>query len=716
MSGALASSQWFRVAALSPRLRGHVRLHRHVYRGRVWHVLEDRVSGRQHRFNPTAYRVIRLFDGRHTLQSIWDELMADLQDDTTTQDEIVNLLGQLNASDLVSIDATPDVVELLERRDRHDRQRLASRLLNPLSLRFPLWDPDALLRRLLQWAGGIPAWLLMALWLLAVLPALVLLPPHWQELTHNFGDRLMSADNLWVLALSFPLLKAGHELAHGLAVRRYDGEVHEMGLMLLMFYPVPYVDASASNAFARKTQRMLVAAAGMLFEIWVASLAYFAWLLLEPGIPRSIAFNLMVVGGVSTVLFNANPLLRYDGYYMLADLIEVPNLGQRSNRHWQYLITRHFFGVGSATPPASLPGERHWLVLYAPVALVYRLFVTFGIAWFIAQHYFFVGVLLALWSLVAVVLVPLAKGVYALTTQPQFTSRTARVWGTLGSAAAVLLLALFALPLPHHTAALGVVWLPERALLRAGADGFVTRLLVAQGSPVDETTRVLETIEPSLQAKLRQQQARLREVQARLDAAWSKPAEAGRMQDDVHREEATLARLEDEQARLAVRPLSGGQLMLDQAVDLPGRFVHSGDVLGHVVCRHVPLVKVIVPQDQVEWVRSATREVQVRLPQDSGEVLAGRLVRAVPKASNELPSAALGQGMGGNVVVDPHEPKGTRSLDTVFEFDVEVVGLQQREPLLLGSRAYVSFEHAPEPIGRRWLRALRTQLLSHFRL
>jgi len=188
------------------------------------------------------------------------------------------------------------------------------------------------------------------------------------------------------------------------------------------------------------------------------------------------------------------------------------------------------------------------------------------------------------------------------------------------------------------------------------------------------------------------------------------------MQDDVHREEATLARLEDEQARLAVRPLSGGQLMLDQAVDLPGRFVHSGDVLGHVVGRHVPLVKVIVPQDQVEWVRSATREVQVRLPQDSGEVLAGRLVRAVPKASNELPSAALGQGMGGNVVVDPHEPKGTRSLDTVFEFDVEVVGLQQREPLLLGSRAYVSFEHAPEPIGRRWLRALRTQLLSHFRL
>ena len=716
MSGALGSSQWFRVAALTPRLRGHVRLHRHVYRGRVWHVVEDRLSGRQHRFNPAAYRVIRLFDGRRTLLSIWDLLLTDLQDDSMTQDEIVNLLGQLNAADLVGFDASPDVIELLERRQRQDRQRLTSRLMNPLSLRFPLWDPDAVLRRMVRWTDPVPAWAVVFVWLATVLAALVLLPPHWQALTNNFGDRVMSADNLWVLALTFPLLKAGHEMAHGLAVRRRGGEVHEMGLMLLMFYPVPYVDASAASAFLRKSYRMLVGAAGMLFEVWVAALAFFAWVLLEPGLPRSMAYNVMVVGSITTVLFNANPLLRYDGYYILADAVEVPNLGQRSNRHWQYLISRHLLGVRSATAPEASPGERRWLVGYAPLALVYRLLVTFGIAWFIAQHYFFVGVLLALWSLVAVVVLPLGKGVHALLTQPQYASRAPRVWGAIGALLLAVAAGLFYVPLPHHTAALGVVWLPERALLRAGADGFVTRVLVAQRGTVDETARVVETVEPSLSARLRQQQARVREVQVRLEAAWARPAEAGRQREDLKREEGALARLEDERARLSVRSLAAGQLLLDRPADLPGRFVHKGEVLGHVVGDHIPLVKVVVAQGEVEWVGSATRAVRVLLPQHTGEVLEGRLVRAVPKAGKDLPSAALGQTMGGSIVVDPQEPKGTRSLQTVFEFEVEVPRLQQDRALLLGSRAHVRFEHDPEPIGRRWWRALRTQLLSQFRV
>ena len=331
MSGALTSNQWFRVAGLTPCLRGHLRVHRHVYRGRVWYVIEDRVAGRQHRFNPAAYRVLRMFDGKSTLQSIWDQLLVELRDDSPTQDEIVNLLGQLNASDLVSFDATADVAELFERREKQDRQRLMSRLLNPMSLRFPLWDPDVFLRHLARWARPVPMWLTVALWLAVVVPALILVPPHWSELTLNFGDRLMSADNLWVLALTFPLLKAAHEVAHGLVVRLRGGEVHEMGLMLLVLYPVPYVDASAANAFVRKGYRILVGMAGMLAEVWLAAIAFFFWLVLEPGIARSVMYNLVVVGSVSTVLFNANPLLRYDGYYVLSDLLEIPNLGQRSN-------------------------------------------------------------------------------------------------------------------------------------------------------------------------------------------------------------------------------------------------------------------------------------------------------------------------------------------------------------------------------------------------
>jgi putative peptide zinc metalloprotease protein len=714
VTGGLGSSQWFRVAALAPRLRGHLRVHRHVYRGKVWYALEDPVAHRTHRFNPAAWRVIRRLDGRRSLQRVWDELLTDLQDDSPTQDEIVHLIGQLNAADLIAVDTTPDVAELFERRERHERQRLLSRMLNPLSLRFPLWDPDRVLQRLARATAGIPAWAVALGWLAVVVPALLMLPPHWTELSSNVGERLLAADNLWVLAISFPLLKAAHEMAHGLAVRRRGGEVHEMGLMLLLFYPVPYVDASAANAFPRKRQRMVVGAAGMLAEIWLATIAFFLWLALEPGLARAVAYNVIVVGSVSTVLFNANPLLRYDGYYMLADGIEIPNLGQRSNQYWLYLISRHLLGVVSATPPPATRAERRWFAAYAPLAAAYRLFVSLGIAWFVAQHYFFVGVLLGGWSLVTVLLLPLWKGLRALTTQPQYTSRAGRVWGALGATAAAFAAGLFVLPLPHHTPARGIVALPENALLRARADGFVAEVVATPGRHVGVGDAVLVAADPTLAARRREQEARVELEQARLDAAWSRPAEAGRIREQLQREQAALDRLTDEMAELRLRPPSGGRLLLDQPEDLPGRWLRKGERVGHVVGNHVPLVRVIVPQAQAQWVHERTRRVEVLLPQPGTPVLEGRLVRAVPQASRELPSPALGPQGGGSVVTDPRDPSGVKALETLFTFEVELPGLRADESLPLGSRAYVSFEHPAEPIGWRWLRQLRTQFLSQF--
>ena len=711
------SAQWFRVAALKPRLSGHVRVHRHVYRGSVWYAVEDRAAGGQHRLNPAAWRVLRRFDGQRTLQSIWDEVLAELRDDAPTQDEIVNLLGRLNAADLMRFDVSPDVAEMLERRHRRDRQRTLGRLLNPMSLRFPLWDPDAFLTHLARWLAPLPGGLIAAVWLALVGGALMLLPPHWNELTKNFGERLMAADNLWLLAVAFPLLKAAHEIAHGCAVKRRGGEVHEMGLMLLVFYPVPYVDASAASAFPDKRSRMAVGAAGMLAEMALAALAYFCWLLLEPGLARSIAYNMIVVGGITTVLFNANPLLRYDGYFILADWLEIPNLSQRATAYWQYLATRHLLGVVSAEPPPATRRERRWFLAYAPLATAYRLSVTFGIAWFVAQHYFILGVLMAAWAIASGVVWPVLKAAKAIATQPQYTSRAGRVAAGLAAAGGLLAAALFVVPLPYHTHAEGIVWLPEQALLRAGADGFVSRVVLPIGAPVAPGDAVIETVEPSLQARFVEQEARVAEAEARLDAAWPHPAEAGRLGEELQRERAAQDRLADEAARLTLRPAAAGVLMLDRAADLPGRFLRHGDVVGHVIGAYTPYVKVVVAQDEADRVRSQTRGVEVRLPQAPADTLQGRLIRAVPKASQELPSAALGHGGGGTIVTDPREPNGTKAMQTVFEFEVELPVLRDdASHTFLGSRAYVSFEHAPEPVGWRWLRRLRTQLLSQFRV
>lgn len=712
MTGAPTAGQWYRVAALKPRLHAHVRLHRHVYRGQVWHVLDDPIAHRQHRLDTATWRVLRCFDGRRSVAQIWEA--AQQAPDAPTQDEIVHLLGQLNASDLLGFDVTPDVQELFERGQKQRRQRWRSRLLNPMSLRFPLWDPDAWLGRRVDALRHVPSIVVALAWLAVVVPALAALPSHWAELSHGFADRVLAMDNLLLLAVVFPLLKAAHELAHAWAVKLRGGEVHEMGLMLLLFYPVPYVDASAANAFVHRRHRLLVGAAGMLAELWLAAVAFALWLVLEPGLARSIAFNAMLVGSVSTVAFNANPLLRYDGYYLLADALEMPNLGQRANAYWQALLSRHVFGAPATPRVARTRAEGRWLLVYAPVALGYRLWLTLTIAIFLSQHYFVLGVLLAAWSVFSSVLMPLGRGLRALLAGPQFQLRRLRVRLTLAATLLSLGMLLFMLPMPWHTPAQGVVSMPEGALLRAGADGWVQARPATPPASVGAGTLVLRQHAPELEAQLLAQAAKVEEIQAHVDASWSRPAEQARWADAAQRERAVMAQLEERHDQLGLRAHMPGRVVIEREQDLPGRYLKRGEVVGYVSGHATPQVKVVLTPLAAAAVRQGVVSVEVRLPQDSTTVHAARLLRQLPQASKVLPSAALGTAGGGRAPSDARHADGTQAMESLFELEVAVPGLAAPIEQALGSRAWVRFEHEPQPLGWRWLRALRAQFLSQW--
>ena len=148
-----------------------------------------------------------------------------------------------------------------------------------------------------------------------------------------------------------------HELGHAFACRRFGGECHELGIMFLVLIPTPYVDASTAWAFPNKWHRIFVGAAGMIVELFFAAICVFVWLNTNPNeLISQLAFNAMLVAGVSTVIFNANPLLRYDGYYMLSDWLEIPNLQQKSKDYLLGLIKRHVFRVKAHQPLP--PGER----------------------------------------------------------------------------------------------------------------------------------------------------------------------------------------------------------------------------------------------------------------------------------------------------------------------------------------------------------------------
>ena len=199
------------------------------------------------------------------------------------------------------------------------------------------------------------------------------------------------------------------------ALSHLHGQTQQPVLALM---PVPYVDASSSAAFRSKWQRAVVGGAGIMVEVALAALAMITWTLVEPGVVQAVAFNVMLICGISTVLFNGNPLLRFDGYYVLADLVEIPNLAMRANRYLAYLAQRYLFLIPDLVSPVTARGERFWFVTYAVGSFCYRMGVTLGVALVIGNQFFFVGIALAMWTVTLGLFLPIAKGLRYVAVSP----------------------------------------------------------------------------------------------------------------------------------------------------------------------------------------------------------------------------------------------------------------------------------------------------------
>ena len=710
----LLSSLWYRVASLRPRLAAHARLHRHRYRGELWYLLQDPATGRVHRFTPAARLILAAMDGRRSVSDLWQLAQRRLGERAPTQDEIIQLLGQLHGGDLLHTNVPPDALELFERGQRHATQKRRRSWTNPMALRIQLVDPGRFLDRF------VPLWRLLwgriggSAWLLVVLPALVLLPRHWPELTNNLSDQVLQADNLLLLALVFPLVKALHELGHATATRAGGGEVHDMGLMLLVLMPVPYVDASAATVMRSRWRRALVGAAGMLVELIVAALAFYVWLAVEPGLVRAVCFNVMIVAGVSTLVFNGNPLLRYDAYYILADLIELPNLAQQSARYWGYLAERYLLRVHDAVPPSRSRSERAWFGFYGISSTIYRLFVTFAIALFIGTQFFFIGVILALWAIVMMIGVPVFKALRHLQARPSLRERRGAVLAYGGAALVALMALVLLLPLPSRTQAEGVVWLPEQATVRAGANGFFTRFEAEPGSIVKSGQPLVASRDPALDAQSRLQHARVAELEANYNNEFvNDRARAEIVRKQLGLERDSLERTLERTRALTVAAEVDGVFTVAKPADMNGRFYRKGEVLGYVLGAVQPVVRVVVEQAMVDSVALSTQSVELRLADDVGRVLSGRIVRQVPAGDTEVPSRALVSQGGGRIAADPRDPQGRRTLERIFQIDVLL-----SEPLArsnaYGQRVFVRFDMRPEPLAAQSYRALRRLFLNHF--
>lgn len=710
----LYSQSWYRVAGLKPRLRGHIRIQRQLFRNKEWFVLQDNSTGRFHRISPEAYFITGLMDGKRTMADIWDAAFAHLGDGLPTQDEIIGILSQIHSFDGLQSDLLPDMTELSERDLREKRGRWLHYLTSPTSLRFPLLDPDKFLAHtqilvspLFGWFGGL-------LWLSVVVYGALLAGVHWGELTSNVTDRVLSLENILLLSLIYPVFKVVHEFGHAYAVKHWGGEVHEMGIMLLVFVPIPYVDATSSYSFRDKKKRMLVGAAGILVELFLAALAVVIWVNAGPGTARAIAYNMMVIGGVSTILMNGNPLIRYDAYYIISDFLEIPNLAARSSEYLGYFAKRRLLGITEVASTAQTTVEACWLAFYGIASFFYRLFIITAIVLFIAGKYFFIGVLIALWTLFSFIFFPLKNLIHNLSYDPLIRRYRTRGLALAGIALALILVVFTCIKIPSFTVVEGIVWVPVDSQVNAGADGFVSKILVSPDSRVHRGDPLILCEAQKLDKEVKVLRGNIGEVEARYQLSRVTDRAATEvLREEMAKSRAELNRALERRSGLLIRSPSDGVFLLPFADDLTGRYVKKGASLGYVVDFSHSVVRIVVDQDDVELIGNRTKKIEARLAGNLASVVPAVVVREVPAASKELPSMALSVNGGGSIALDPSENKKPQSFRKNFLFDVELPGITLSR---VGERAFVRFDHIPESLAMKCYRNIRRVLIKRFEI
>lgn len=711
MSEQLFSSMWYRVADLRPDLRPGVDIREHRYRGQAVYVIADAASSRSHKFSNIAHHLVRLMNGKRSVEELWQLTEDKFGDDAPTQDEVIELLSHLHEADLLQTDVSPDLQELFSRYQKQRSNDWKQRFANPLSLRFALFDPAAFLNRTLKYVEPVFSAAGFLAWLATVLSAVVLTLLHWPELTAASLDEIVTPGNIVLVWFCYPLVKLLHELGHAYTARRWGCEVHELGVMFLVLIPLPYVDASSSAALADKRGRMLIAGMGIMTELAIASVALFIWLLIEPGTVRTLAYSIMLISGISTLLFNGNPLLRFDGYFVLADALEIPNLSSRSQGYLGYLIERYVFKIDGLKSPAMSRDERIWLIAYGVSAFVFRYIVMVGIIFYIADKFFVFGLLLAAWAVIAHGLMPLGRRVSYLLTSPRLARQRNRALSISLATVLVFAILLFAVPAPLATQTEGVVWTQDESQVRAEADAFVITLVADPNSAVTAGEVLLITEDPELGANVAILDADLREATVRYNSLrLTDELEAGYVLEEIKSIKANLDRARERLASLTIYSPSDGMFLVDRPQDIEGRYLKQGDVVGYVADMSRATVRVAVTQEDIGLIRSRTRQVALRFAENLHADVPATIRREVPAASDRLPSAVLGAAGGGQIAINAQDEKGTQTVHSVFHIELDVA----RPVAQIGGRTYVRFSHGFEPLGVQWFRRIRQLFLRRF--
>ncbi len=698
----MAIADAFRSSTTRPiglRKRADLVVNRQIYQGKAWFVVKDPISLRYFRFRPEEYALLEMIDGEASLESLKEDFDARFPPRRIAVDELARFVSMLHRSGLVFGDRPGQGPQLFERRRQQKRKEFVAWISNVMALRFRGVDPDRVLEWLDRWLGWIFSPPAMIVGLAFAASALLLVLVNFDTFRSKLPEfqQFFASGNWLYLTIALAVTKVIHEFGHGLSCKHFGGECHEMGVMLLCFTPCLYCDVSDSWMLPNKWKRAAIGAAGMYVEVVMAAFATYLWWNTHPGVFNQLCLDVMFVSSVSTLMFNANPLMRFDGYYILSDILEIPNLRQKATTVLGRTASRWCLGIKQSEDPFLPQRGLAWFATYAVASSVYGWFITASIllfAWNAFKPYGLgaISQMLAWMAVWGLVVRPM-QGVFKFLRVPGRRDEMKMVNLAVTIAVASLLAAAIALmPLPQR------VWCPAELRPRGeetvyvSVPGKVEEILV---KPDEEVRRgqklaVLSSLEleleiAELEGRRQQSESRLASLQRERYNDPAAALEIGTVQETLKSLADQLARRRKDREELVlvaprdgvVLPAPGVPKRTDPSGRLPSWTGHTlskknigatfapGTVFCMVGDRHLFEAVMVIDQSEVEFVKPG-QPVDLKLDAFPYQTFRGT-VEQIAETHIEDGSERLSVKSGGQVPTTTDESGRETPISTSYE-------------------------------------------------
>ena len=646
-------------------LRGDLEVSRHLFRGEVAYVLQDSLTFQSHRFQVADYYILSSLHVEETLAETFANLVEDGRLRAEDENRFYEFILSMHRMGFLKLPIS-DEKSLYRRHVAKQAGKRKSRATSALFLQVPLWNPDQFLTRTMERVRFLcTRWAFVA-WCALVLTAGWVLFQQWGEFRRPVAD-IFSGENLPLLWLTLIGLKVAHEFGHAYSCKHFGGHVPEMGVYLILFTPCAFVDTTSAWNFTRKSQRIMVCLAGMYVELAIASIALLLWTVVEPGFARSALHNVVLLASVVTVGFNVNPLMRYDGYYALSDIVEVPNLRSRAQEYATSVLKRVTLGVPIVKSWGSRT-MRFWLFVFGVASAIYKVLLVLGISMAIATKFLLGGLLLGGIYCGGELVKLVKRTIPYLWYSPEAAAMRVRAVGYSLILIAGLPLFVAGVPLPSSVRAPGVIVGGQLEVLRAEAAGFLEQMPVALGDRVEPGRIVAQLTEPEKAAELAETRARRDIARLRLDAFRATDPSSAEIENLRLRQlDSDLDFLARDLERLTVTGDRGGTVVACLSDRELGRFVKRGEEIA-TLADGLPLVRALLTEsDLADADPQVGMQVEFRAHSDPQKVWVGTVRRIVPTGTRQLDETFLDHLDTSELALHPVTGEASRS-----HFEVEI--------------------------------------------